>query len=244
MRPLLAAVLACLSGCATVDTHVAPQLVPAADVIRQVKYEIGKFSAETREPITTPGSCLANFALLIGRADIDLTTTTSDATNISAGAQVPINIVKLGIGGGLSSTRTNSQSLHLVMLPQQEVGEAAPLPPVHPIWQGEPFYRAMMDIRSAIIAASDQHPCVAIDADNTVAFGFSAERHASVNGSVGLFVLTLGADHSAGGSAAHAVTLHFAAARGAVGMVPPLMSSAPRPKPVLPRKAPPGKPDK
>ena len=239
---LLVAGLACLSGCATVDSHVAPQLVPAADVIRQVKYEIGKFSAETRAPVTTPGSCLANFALVIDRAEIDLTTTTSDATNLSAGAQVPINIVRLGVGAGVSSSRTNSQSLHLVMLPQLEDGDAPP-PPIHPIWAGEPFYRAMMDIRSAIVAASDQRPCVALDPDNQLSFGFSAERRTNVNGSVGLFVLTLGADHSAGGTAAHSVTLHFGATKGAMGMVP-VMSVAPRQKATLPRAETRRKPDR
>ena len=218
---LLVAGLASLSGCATTRNQVAPQLVPAADVIRQVKYEIGKFAFQTSAAQTDVGTCLSNFQLVVDKADIDLTTTTSSSTDASIGAQVPINIVKLGIGGGVSSASGNTQSLHLVLLPQRERFEGPPAPPPHPVWQGEPLFAAMMDVYGAIIAASDQRPCVGFDADNSVSFGFSAERKVSVNGSLGLFVLSLGADHSGGGSAAHSVTLHFSAAPHAVGAVAP-----------------------
>ncbi len=218
---LLVAGLACLSGCATTRNQVAPQLVPAADVIRQVKYEIGKFAWQTREVQTNASTCLAAFQLIVSKADIDLTTTTSSSTDVSAGAQVPINIVKLGIGGSVSSGRSNTQSLHLVVVPQPYLENGPPAAPTNVVWQGEPLYGAMMDVYKAIIAASDQRPCVGFDDDNSVSFGFSAERKASVNGSLGLFVLSLGADHSSGGSAAHSVTLHFHAGPHAVGATAP-----------------------
>ena len=86
------------------------------------------------------------------------------------------------------------------------------------MWQGEPFYRAMMDVRAAIVAASDQRPCVTFDADNSVAFGFAADRRVNASGGVNLLIFSLGANREASGSAAHSVTLHFSAP-GAVGFV-------------------------
>lgn len=237
MRALIALAALCLTGCATTRGAVAPQLVPAADVIRQVKYEVGKFAWQTRAVQADPATCLANFQLIVDRADIDLTTTTSSSTSGTIGAQVPINLIKLGVGGSLSSGRSNSQSLHLVVLPQRDIFAGPPSPPARAVWEGEPLYGAMMDVYRAIVAASDQRPCVGFGDDNSVSFGFSAERRASVNGSLGLFVLNLGADHDSGGSAAHSVTLHFRAAPHAVGAVP---MRQPEPE-ITPPESPPAK---
>jgi hypothetical protein len=183
-----------LSACATsmvtdADLTEGPK---AADVIRQVKAEIGQFYVDFNAPISRPGLCTSGFIMKIRSANVQLATTATTSGDVNGGAQIPLLSGHLKGDATLATSKIGSATTSFTILPQLESLSADDVRlKGAAVWEGRPIYNALKAIRQSIIESGDQKPCMNIGAGSTVKLGFSLSRKASRESGFNIYLFAL-----------------------------------------------------
>lgn len=197
-----------LSACAT-PRIPAGDAVPLEQVIRQIKNDIGQYNGYAlahADDVPLNNACGGKIGLTIKSVTVSVTTATKATEDGSLGAEIsPVATMKLGVSGGLASSRESSQVLTFTLVPVGPQGAAA---------QGNPsaLYSALTNLRESLLRASDTTPCLRFpseDQENTLEFGFTATRSATTSAGINLFIFAIGYSRGSERTAAHTITIGF-----------------------------------
>lgn len=209
MRFFLATIVGAVSLSACATTRIpAGDAVPLEQVIRQIKNDIGQYNAYAlahANDAPLNNACGGKISLTIRSVTVSVTTATKATEGGSLGAEIsPAATVKLGVSGGLASSRESSQNLTFTLVP---VGTQATVQ-----GQSSALYTALTNLRESLLRASDTAPCLGFpteEQENTLEFGFTATRSATTSAGINLLIFAVGYNRGSDRTAAHTITIGF-----------------------------------